>query len=565
MKNIEKKKSKSYNKTLVVGHSLCEYKPVIDLLSASGMSLANPLKKERIHATEISTALLKAHESESNGVEQLEISQVWDGLALDLLMSNIDEKWWGWADSNAVSLLNYWKSLDTRLVFILVYDTPRNFIKQILNKKNFASADELQKDVTEWCEYNKALLKFYYHNPESSLLVNTEQAKTSSTTYLEQVSNQIGIKDADITSTTVVSMQKSFQDEEDDDALFSYLVKELLEQYPEMTALFEELQSVANLPFDTMQESTSNSFDAIAALMKDKKKQYTLTQLESQKKKQEELLGVQKQNVEENELLVSQLMQIQETLEESYIDNQKYTKELTDLKKSLTNKNDENNTLKIKLKSQKQNVEENELLVSQLMQIQETLEESYIDNQKYTKELTDLKKSLTNKNDENNTLKIKLKSQKQNVEENELLLTQLMQVQEELEKYYLENIALKEVIKDKKRQYGAVDRVKEQLSYRLGAKMIEQSKSFSGILGLPFSLKKVHSAYKKDMKDKKGKKLPPIDTYADAHDAENIKQHLSYKLGQAMVESSKTTFGFFKLPSALKKAHKEFKESRKNV
>jgi len=322
--NIKTRKSKNYNKTLVVGHALCENDCVLNLLSASGMSLAKHSKKENISASEISTTLLKTHNAEGDDIEQLEINQVWDGLALDLLMNNIDQKWWGWADSNAVSLLYYWKSLDSKMAFILVYDTPQNFVKQILNNLDFISSFEFQNIIDEWCNYNKALLKFYYRNPERSLLVNSQQVKVDSVDYLQQVGKQIGIKDANISDNAITTIQKSFQNEENDDPLLSYLVKDLLEEHTDIVYIFEELQSVANLPFNAIEKIKDKSLDAIFSLIKEKQNKVVLTtNLESQKRLYNELIEIEKQKSSENKLLLTQLMQVQENLEKLYINKMK--------------------------------------------------------------------------------------------------------------------------------------------------------------------------------------------------------------------------------------------------
>ena len=83
-------------------------------------------------------------------------------------------------------------------------------------------------------------------------------------------------------------------------------------------------------------------------------------------------------------------------------------------------------------------------------------------------------------------------------EENELLLLQLHQVQEELEKYLMENIDLKQ-----KKQFHPetideveVQKVKSHLSYRLGSTLIKYGKTPFGWLWLPFALIQQIRAYR---------------------------------------------------------------------
>jgi hypothetical protein len=148
-------------------------------------------------------------------------------------------------------------------------------------------------------------------------------------------------------------------------------------------------------------------------------------------------------------------------------------------------------------------------------------------------------------------------------EENDLLLAQLHQVQEELERYYLENKDLKKnQTKAKAKPYGAAQRIQQQLSYRLGAAMIANSRTQSGWLRMPFALRAEMKAYGADQRAKTGQNLPPIHTYADAHDAERYREHLSYKLGQTMIRHAKTPWGWLWMPFALAGTAKAFKKAR---
>ena len=71
-----------------------------------------------------------------------------------------------------------------------------------------------------------------------------------------------------------------------------------------------------------------------------------------------------------------------------------------------------------------------------------------------------------------------------------------------------------------------------------------------------FCLKRLKSFVERSKKE--GQKLPSLDKYCDAYEAEKVKKHLSYRLGQAMI-NNKTPLGWLKLPFALKRAHVEYK------
>ena len=530
MKAVEYTYNQNYNKILVVGHPMSNQKVMIELLNTVGMSIAKPLKQHAIEATEISQILSQYYNPRGETKEQIKIDKVWDGLALDLFMSNRDKKWWGWSDSEALPYLNYWKSIDSKFAFIFIYDTPEIFIKKVLSKSDVLSYDSISKTINEWYEYNEALLKFYYRNNECSLLINTEQIKLKTAECLQQVSRQIGLNSTKIDNKAIVKLQERFKDEEDD-PLFSYLIDKFLKENSNITNIFEELQSVANLPFSISNEKKYSSVEALIALQNDKKHSNKL---------QEKISSLKKSN-------------------------NIYQSKITHL---------ENKQKKL-LEQEKLKISENEELFAQLISVQEELEKYYLVSQKSSKELDFLEKSLQEKKKENEELKVKLDSiqskqkklseqEKLKISENEEILRHLMSAQEELEKYYLENKRLKEKQQKVQRYYGASERIKKQLRYRIGKKITEKYKSILGIFSLPFSLLLVYLDYKKDKKKMTEKKLPPISKYADAYEVPRIKRHHAYRIGDVVISSLQSPFGIFTLPSKLFKLANEFKKEQNN-
>ena len=150
-------------------------------------------------------------------------------------------------------------------------------------------------------------------------------------------------------------------------------------------------------------------------------------------------------------------------------------------------------------------------------------------------------------------------AEKENAEhENFELLKQMHIVQEELEKFYLQSIKREE--KKAQGPYGAADRIKSQLSYRIGATMIKNGRSLGGWLSMPFSLWATYRSYKKDMKHKP--KLPPIHSYQDYYDVARIQGHLSYRLGNYFVKNIKKPWKWFVMPWTIRKITKDFRAKK---
>ncbi|EKP0494219.1 hypothetical protein P2V47_001851 [Campylobacter coli] len=119
-------------------------------------------------------------------------------------------------------------------------------------------------------------------------------------------------------------------------------------------------------------------------------------------------------------------------------------------------------------------------------------------------------------------------------------------------------------------KYGTAQaRIKNQLSYKLGQAMIANSKSFLGYLIMPMALLSIIISYKQEQKIYQEKikkdpslKLPPLENYPDYKEALKLKNHLSYKLGQALIKANKTWYrgGYIKLWFEIAKIKKKYKQ-----
>ncbi|MCV3387734.1 hypothetical protein L8U00_04435, partial [Campylobacter sp. IFREMER_LSEM_CL2256] len=103
---------------------------------------------------------------------------------------------------------------------------------------------------------------------------------------------------------------------------------------------------------------------------------------------------------------------------------------------------------------------------------------------------------------------------------------------------------------------SAKTRIQNQLSYKLGQAMIVNSKSILGYIRMPFVLSYIKDKHKQEQKIYQEKikkdpslKLPPLESYLDYQEALKLKNHLSYKLGEALIQANKTWYkgGYVKL------------------
>ncbi|WP_370524696.1 hypothetical protein [Helicobacter winghamensis] len=98
--------------------------------------------------------------------------------------------------------------------------------------------------------------------------------------------------------------------------------------------------------------------------------------------------------------------------------------------------------------------------------------------------------------------------------------------------------------------FSAKSRIQNQLAYKLGQEMIFNSKSLGGYIRMPFVLWNTAQKHKQQQKDYLEKvkknpslKLPPLESYLDYKEALKCKDHLSYKLGEALIRADNNRWG----------------------
>ncbi|WP_086304119.1 coiled-coil domain-containing protein [Campylobacter devanensis] len=167
------------------------------------------------------------------------------------------------------------------------------------------------------------------------------------------------------------------------------------------------------------------------------------------------------------------------------------------------------------------------------------------------------------------------------LQENKTLKAQLSKLSQELEtnnpKSKSENQKLQKINAD---LYFALNydtaksRIKNQLTYKFGEAMIANSKSLWGYIKMPYILSYIKETHQKEQKLYQEKikanpslKLPPLESYPDYNEAIKIKEHLSYKLGEALInaDKSKLKLGYLTLWFKCKNITKEHKNNHQII
>lgn len=293
------------NKIVIVGHPSSGIEDVEKILVDSGMSLAESSLHDGLTPREIDATICKAYGGvtlndaslrASTPFKQINVSSIWNGLALDLMRGNLEQTFWGWSDPLAIFLLDFWRNVDSEITFILVYNHPASVLKSNLysDDGNETPSSDSIGHPGFWKPYNEALLHFYQRNSECCILVHGEQlqhvdgklikdvAKLPQSDLVAQLNaaprsaSQLPVQASNEsdneTPDTALATVPEFEDvglaglKRKSTPLVSYLAETVVNTFSDELELYEELQAVATIPSQTRSSAKVDSLEAWKAL-----------------------------------------------------------------------------------------------------------------------------------------------------------------------------------------------------------------------------------------------------------------------------------------------------------
>lgn len=327
---------------VVVGHPAIENSDMQKVLIRAGAHMAGPSRREGMLPTEISDALRRAAGAppvdsvvEESEITDLRFGSLLHDLGTDLVLGNTNQDFWGWVDPQAIYLLEYWRELLPNALFVLVYESPGQFLTKVARGAAVTGGIEravetVERALTGWKSYNEVLLRFCLRNPGNSILVHAESADVAPDRLSQVLAQALGRAVATVPPESLPHLS----DEPDDYVLsarpnnldgqvlvranleFSStlelvggeLIARVLEGYAEVDQLYADLQSTANCPAERPHRG-----DPVRALC-------SLVGLRSQ------LSGVNELHIE-NESMLRQLHLVQDRLEELRAEKQEAQRE----------------------------------------------------------------------------------------------------------------------------------------------------------------------------------------------------------------------------------------------
>lgn len=372
------------------------------MLNQAGLASAQAASKAGLTPQALQTQLLRHHEvdlSTQLPLAQVQPGKLWSELATDLFISNMQQPNWGWADPQSAVLMDFWHQFDPQIRLLLVYNSPANYLSQVLSQSPQPTAQTVVEALADWTRWNTALLRYVHRHPDYCLLVSSQHATAQPQLLLSAVAQHWQINELQASAISAAS-QPDYQH------LQAHLISQLIDPNHSVWALHQELEgSALQIPAEPDSEIIDPaSLSASRAWADWSRLRSRLTQLANNNLV---LIADSEELRRARDLVESQLATESKAKSEAHAQHDQATKE----KAALAQQRDALQTEKAHLSQQL------ELLKLQLAQTAQANSEAT----KMTAELAELR------------------------QENELHLVQLHQVQEELETYFLKNQALSQV------------------------------------------------------------------------------------------------------------------------
>lgn len=496
------------------GHELTRSEELINILNEKGLS--KPLKSSRtdLSSTEVTVALDKIYKKTSKLID----NKLAESVAIDFLLTNLEVESWGWNSNKNLIALHFWEWLEPDCKFILVFDHPSEIFRYAV--KNNLSQTLLDSMIEDWIIFQKDLLKFFVDNKNKCVLLEGNAALVNikaTEKCINLIAPDLHLNHKESISNEVVFENKvppsCMNNSNKKEILSNKLIYELLSEYPELINTFDDLMEEASIKTDDnpiyrealKREDIYSVIKEIKNVSNDNHKniidslKVELNKKESSVEELKSLLNSSENINKKQANIIKRLKQKTESSSRSL--NQKNT---------VTAPIDDNNSKMIDLQR------ENKFILRQLHLVQKELE--YYFNLKVSENTKELQ----------NTKKIE--SDKRIHEDNDYQsIQELQSVRKSKDTMILE--MPKEV------PFGVEKRIKMELPYRVGASIIENSKSRRGMLAIPKAIAMEYIDYNKNVNLMDS--LPAIEEYGDFDKAEKIKQHLSYQIGEIVAESIK--------------------------
>ena len=161
-------------KTLcITGVQAVELSYIEAIFVQAGMTLPRPAQRNEMLTMNSWHDQIQSRIKETAGEQgPTELGRVWEQLASDLFVANLDQPVWGWSHAQSIALLDFWQAFDPQLRFVLVISSAQRFIANALESGEPMPA--LSILLEQWGAQHLQILQFYHRFPQKTVLVDID-------------------------------------------------------------------------------------------------------------------------------------------------------------------------------------------------------------------------------------------------------------------------------------------------------------------------------------------------------------------------------------------------------
>ncbi len=249
---------------VICGHPNSDFEGVQEILNSAGVGLPKPSRHELISSNELHEKIFRSYELDPSNLDPIapiKLGKIWQYLAIDLFMGNMDQTNWGWGDNKSAWLLDFWKDQDPQVSFVLVYSAPETVLGKALMNRDVASS-EIDFVLSSWIAYQSEILRFYKQNPERCLLVNALATRQDPNSLIKKANTTFSMELSDISMINISVDNVSF--------IAETLSKALIDDDHQANILYRELESladIANTVVSVCKDNHRRAFEEFIALL----------------------------------------------------------------------------------------------------------------------------------------------------------------------------------------------------------------------------------------------------------------------------------------------------------
>ncbi len=158
----------------VTGNSAAAIERLSNALLQLGIPFAAPAKEDPELTFAFWQEQVLAAQGEDQAGAAVEVSRAWEQLAGTLFLSNRKQPFWQWAEQSSVPLLPYWFDFDPSIYFLFAYESPEDYLTRRMEQ--WDGSQDVHAFMETWMDHTQTLFHFFLRHPRRCTMLRASIA-----------------------------------------------------------------------------------------------------------------------------------------------------------------------------------------------------------------------------------------------------------------------------------------------------------------------------------------------------------------------------------------------------